>query len=136
MKNLYFDLRMAYTQAFLQLHALSTPVRVWPHWEVGSTKRKHIVCNAQKEDVEEGEVTTLSHVSRRLALGTALIGGAAAAGAKVSPADAADDAQLSLDQPGICFTLITSISNPFFACLLFITQTLLETLFCTVSLLH
>ncbi|XP_027926379.1 cyanogenic beta-glucosidase-like [Vigna unguiculata] len=102
---------MAYTQGFLQLHALSTPVRVWPHWEVGSTKRKHIVCNAQKEDVEEGEVTTLSHVSRRLALGTALIGGAAAAGAKVSPANAADDAELSLDQPAFITTLPASISS-------------------------
>lgn len=113
---------MAYSQAFLQLHALTTPLRVWPHCQVGSTKRKLIVCKAQKEDVEEGDATTLSLLSRRMALGTALIGGAAAAGTKVSPADAkvspaaeaasikgspayTDDVQISPYEPGISFTL-------------------------------
>jgi len=106
---------MAYTQGFLQLRALTTPVRVWPQREVGSTKRNHIVCMAQKEDGQEGDATTLSHVSRRLALSTALIGGAAAAATKVSPAEAAD-AQLSLAEPGI-LPFITSLSNHIFACL-------------------
>ncbi|BAT91791.1 hypothetical protein LR48_Vigan05g196900 [Vigna angularis] len=92
---------MACTQAFLHLNALTTPLRVRPQWGVGTTKPKHIVCKAEKDDVEEGEATTLSHLSRRLALGTALIGGAAVAGgSKVSPVSAAD-AQLSLEEAAV-----------------------------------
>ncbi|XP_027929754.1 beta-glucosidase 24-like [Vigna unguiculata] len=91
---------MAYTQAFLQLRALTTPVRAWPHREVKSTTRNHIVCKAEKEDVEEGDASTLSLLSRRLALGTALIGGAAVAGTKASPADAAI-AKRSLEKPTV-----------------------------------
>ncbi|KAL9322957.1 hypothetical protein ACSQ67_011010 [Phaseolus vulgaris] len=87
---------MAYTQGFLQLRALTTPVRVLPQRDVGTTQRNHILCMAQKEDVQDGDATTLSLLSRRLALGTAFVGGAAAA-AKVSPADAAA-AQLSLEK--------------------------------------
>ncbi|WVZ00806.1 hypothetical protein V8G54_026875 [Vigna mungo] len=97
---------MAYSQGFLQLHALTTPLRVSPHCQVGSTKPKLIVCKAEKDDVGEGEAATLSHVSRRLALGTALIGGVAAAGgSKVSPADGkvspayTADAQISPYEP-------------------------------------
>ncbi|KAG2371241.1 Isoflavonoid 7-O-beta-apiosyl-glucoside beta-glycosidase [Vigna angularis] len=104
---------MAYTQAFLQFNALTSPLRVRPQWGVGTTKAKHIVCKAEKDDVEEGAATTLSHVSRRLALGTALIGGAAAAGgSKVSPADAAD-AQLSFQEPGAITTLPAIISEEY-----------------------
>jgi len=108
-------MKMAYTHGFLQLNALTTSVGVWPQWRVVRTKPKAIVCKAQKEDVQEPDATTLSHVSRRLALGTALIGGAAAAATKVSPADAAD-AQLSLEEAGI-LPFITSLNNQLFACL-------------------
>ncbi|KAL9322956.1 hypothetical protein ACSQ67_011009 [Phaseolus vulgaris] len=89
---------MAYTQGFLQLRALTTPVRVLPQRDVVTTQRNHILCMAQKEDVQDGDATTLSLLSRRLALGTAFVGGAAAA-AKVSSADAAA-AQLSLEKAG------------------------------------
>ncbi|XP_022635228.1 cyanogenic beta-glucosidase-like [Vigna radiata var. radiata] len=89
---------MAYTQGFLQLRALTTPARAWPQWEVGSTVRKHIVCKAEKDD---GDATALSLVSRRLALGTALIGGAAVAGTKASPAADAAAANLSLEKPAV-----------------------------------
>ncbi|ESW22410.1 hypothetical protein PHAVU_005G151700 [Phaseolus vulgaris] len=89
---------MAYTQGFLQLRALTTPVRVLPQRDVGTTQRNHILCMAQKEDVQDGDATTLSLLSRRLALGTAFVGGAAAV-AKVSPANAAA-AQLSLEKAG------------------------------------
>ncbi|WVZ00803.1 hypothetical protein V8G54_026872 [Vigna mungo] len=100
---------MAYTQAFLQFNALTTPLRVRLQWGVGTTKPKHILCKAEKDDVEEGEATTLSHVSRRFALGTALIGGAAAAGgSKVSPAHAAD-AQLSLEEAAV--TTLSAINS-------------------------
>ncbi|XP_052726628.1 cyanogenic beta-glucosidase-like isoform X2 [Vigna angularis] len=90
---------MAYTQSFLQFRALTTPLRVPTKWEVmGTNKRNHIVCKAVKEDVEDSDATNVSLVSRRLALGTALIGGAAAAGTKASPARAVD-ATLSLQEP-------------------------------------
>ncbi|RDY14077.1 Oxygen-evolving enhancer protein 2, chloroplastic [Mucuna pruriens] len=75
---------MASTQCFLHHHALTTPTRTSSQRQVASTKPNHIVCKAQKQ-AQEGDATTL--VSRRLAL-TVLIG-AAAAGSKVSPADAA-----------------------------------------------
>jgi len=91
---------MTSTQTFLQLRALTIPVRVSPKWEVGTTKPNHIVCKAQNEDVQDSDVTNLSLLSRRLALGTALIGGAAASATKPSPARAAD-AQLSLQKPRI-----------------------------------
>lgn len=106
--------RMAYTQGFLQLRALTTPARAWPQWEVGSTVRKHIVCKAEKDD---GDATALSLVSRRLALGTALIGGAAVAGTKASPAADAAAANLSLEKPGILL-FITSLNTHLFSCLL------------------
>ncbi|WVZ00804.1 hypothetical protein V8G54_026873 [Vigna mungo] len=105
---------MAYTQGFLQFRALTTPLRVSPKWEVGTTKPNRIVCKADKEDVQDSDATNLSFLSRRLALGTALIGGAAVAGTKASPARA-DDAQLSLPKPRI-LPLITSLNNPLFAC--------------------
>jgi len=82
--------RMAYTQGFLQLRALTTPLRVSPKWELRTAKPNRIVCKAQNEDVEDSDATNLSLLSRRLALGTALIGGAAAAGTKASPAGAVD----------------------------------------------
>ena len=81
---------MAYTQGFLQLRALTTPLRVSPKWELRTAKPNRIVCKAQNEDVEDSDATNLSLLSRRLALGTALIGGAAAAGTKASPAGAVD----------------------------------------------
>jgi len=109
--NLYsLRRRMAYTQAFLQLRALTTPVRAWPHREVKSTTRNHIVCKAEKEDVEEGDASTLSLLSRRLALGTALIGGAAVAGTKASPADAAI-AKRSLEKPSILLFITSFITQ-------------------------
>ncbi|XP_014496953.2 beta-glucosidase 12-like [Vigna radiata var. radiata] len=95
---------MAYTQGFLQFRALTTPLRVSPKWEVGTTKPNRIVCKADKEDVQDSDATNLSFLSRRLALGTALIGGAAVAGTKTSPARA-DDAQLSFQEPGAITTL-------------------------------
>ena len=104
---------MAYTQGFLQLRALTTPVRVLPQRDVVTTQRNHILCMAQKEDVQDGDATTLSLLSRRLALGTAFVGGAAAA-AKVSSADAAA-AQLSLEKAGILPFIISS-SNRLFSC--------------------
>ena len=106
---------MAYTHGFLQLNALTTPVGVWPQWRVVTTKPKPIVFKAQKEDLQKPDATTLSHVSRRLALGSALIGGGAAAATKISPANAAD-AQLSLEEAGI-LPFITSLNNQLFACL-------------------
>jgi len=57
---------MAYTQPFLHLNALTTPLRVCPQWGLLSTKPKQIVCTAQKENDQDGDATTLSHVSRRL----------------------------------------------------------------------
>ena len=81
--------RMAYTQGFLQLRALTTSsVRVSPKWELRTSKPNRIVCKAQNENVEDSDATNLNLSSRRMALGTALIGGAA-------------DAQLSMEKPRI-----------------------------------
>ena len=101
---------MANTQAFMQLRALSTPVRAWPHREMKSTKPNHIVCKAQNQDVQDSDPTTLSLLSRRLALGTALIGGAAVAGTKTSPADATI-AKRSLEKPSILLFITSLITQ-------------------------
>jgi photosystem II oxygen-evolving enhancer protein 2 len=76
---------MASTQCFLHhQYALTTPSRSLSQRQIVSTKPNHIVCKAQKQ---EDDVAAVSVVSRRLALSVLL--GAAAAGSKVSPADAA-----------------------------------------------
>lgn len=75
---------MASTQCFLHpQYALTTPSRSLSQRQIVTNKSNHIVCKAQKQDVEDVAVS----VSRRLALSVLL--GAAAVGSKVSPADAA-----------------------------------------------
>jgi len=76
---------MASTQCFLHpQYALTTPSRSLSQRQIVTNKPNHIVCKAQKQDVED---VAVSVVSRRLALSVIL--GAAAVGSKVSPADAA-----------------------------------------------
>ncbi|XVF16787.1 hypothetical protein REPUB_Repub10bG0062100 [Reevesia pubescens] len=79
---------MASTACFLHHHALTTATRssssISSQRQVANIKPNQLVCRAQKQAVQEDDV---SLVSRRLAL-TVLIG-AAAVGSKVSPADAA-----------------------------------------------
>uniref|UniRef100_A0A0F7CZ99 23 kDa subunit of oxygen evolving system of photosystem II n=1 Tax=Melianthus villosus TaxID=377280 RepID=A0A0F7CZ99_9ROSI len=75
---------MASPTCFLHHHTLTTPTRTPSQRHAPILKPAQLVCRAQKQSVEEQDVST---VSRRLAL-TVLIG-AAAVISKVSPADAA-----------------------------------------------
>ncbi|XAR52819.1 hypothetical protein NMG60_11021104 [Bertholletia excelsa] len=79
---------MASTACFLHHNALSTPARSPSQRYAPTTlKPNQLVCRAQKQAAQEEDSATAAAVSRRLAL--TLLVGAAAAGSKVSPADAA-----------------------------------------------
>ncbi|XP_021887763.1 oxygen-evolving enhancer protein 2, chloroplastic-like [Carica papaya] len=79
---------MASTACFLHHHALAASTRSSPsspsQRHVSNIRPAQVVCRAQKQAAQEEDANT---VSRRLALSVLI--GAAAIGAKVSPADAA-----------------------------------------------